>query len=246
MKKYISLLMLILCAIAHAQDTSKVAYNATLDVGPQSVVLKDLYRSPYVYRGLYTFIGIGFARFSSTTIHALEAGYTFGAVKSSFSPQAKANALFLDYQCFGRLICTPKHGLAIGPQLLAQAWRVNYFPKMEAPIYAQVHTYMVALSLGMSIAYRHKISERSALSLRASLPILNYIERPRFMDGEVPQSLGIFNFWNPTCKLNYTYNFSNRFCISMSYKYAYLQYAQPKTVRMLQNGISIGFEFKIR
>lgn len=240
MKRSIYLIICFLFLKVSAQDSTSVSYSGTLNAGIQSMVLKDLYRSPYVYRGVNTLLTLDVARTSKRGFQALEAGYGFGHVKSSFSPKAVDHTMYLNYKYLWKIRSGAKQDFCLGPQFVGQAWQVNYFPDMKVPDYSRVHTYMVGLSLGLGLQYRYKISNRSGLALALSLPLLNYVERPSFMDGNTPNRLGILNLWNPNLKLTYTYKLSSKLYLNVSYQYGYLQYAQPKTVRMLQNGLSVG------
>lgn len=245
MKTAIILLSIAFMTFAKAQDSSRVTTSIGIELGPESTFVKDLYRSPYLYHGLNTYTALSLHRTAKKSFQSLRASYSFGKIQTSFSPKAPQDRIQLEYLYLRKVRDGSTWQLHVGPQLNVMAWQTNYFPEKEVPSYARVQSYMVNASLGLGMQANFQISKRSSLSISASLPLASYVQRPHFLDGATLKPWGIGNLWNPNVRVIYSYSLSRKVAITVVYQYAYVHYAQPKAIRMLNNGLSIGLRFRL-
>lgn len=245
MKTAIILLSIVFMTFAKAQDSSRATTSLGLELGPESTFVKDLYRSPYLYRGLNTYVALSLNRSGKKSIQSLRASYSFGKIQTSFSPKAPQDRIQLEYLYLRKVWTKKAWQLYVGPQLNVMAWQVNYFPEMQTPTYQGVQSYLVNASLGLGMQANFQISKRSSLSVSTSLALASYVQRPHFMDGSTLKPWGIGNLWNPNVRVIYSYSLSRKVAITVGYQYAYVHYAQPKAIRMLNNGLSIGLRFRL-
>ncbi|WP_293897792.1 hypothetical protein [Sporocytophaga sp.] len=179
------------------------------------------------------------------SIQQIHCEYTFGSIRTSFSPLAPIHLFRMNYFYLRKVVNNDRYSFYAGFQLNGQSWTVNYFPEMQAPKYGQVRSYLWAFSLDAAAHFEYKINSRSRLKLAVSAPVCALVNRPHFLDGSSDNSqFGLFNYWNPRIHLAYEYDVSNRISLFINYNYEYLQYAQPKTIRMLNNNLFIGIKLK--
>lgn len=245
MKIFTTLLSIAFLTFAKAQDSSKAAISMGLELGPESTFVKDLYRSPYLYSGMNTYGALSLNRSAKKSLQSLRASYSFGKIQTSFSPKAPQDKIQLEYLYLRKVFTRQAFQLYVGPQLNALAWQVNYFPEMEVPLYARVHSYLVNASLGIGTEANFQISKRSSLSISATVALASYVQRPHFMDGHALKPWGVFNLWNPSIRVVYSYSLSRKVAITVGYQYSYVHYDQPKAIRMLNNGLSIGLKVRL-
>lgn len=245
MKTATILLSIAFMTLVKAQDSTKVATTIGLDLGPTSTFVKDLYRSPYLYHGLGTYTALSLHRSAKKSFQSLQASYTFGKIQTSFSTKAPQDKVQLEYLYLRKVWEGKTWQLHVGPQLNVMAWQVNYFPEMQTTSYQGVHSFLVNASLGLGIQTNFRISKRSSLSISTSVALASYVQRPHFMDGTSLKPWGIGNLWNPNIRVVYSYSLSRKVAITVGYQYSYVHYAQPKAIRMLNNGLSIGLRFRL-
>lgn len=225
-----------------AQDSLRCK-SLSFEQGVNYLVNKDLYRSPYVYKGLNPFVGLGFERSSAKYIHRVSAGLTFGSVKTSFSPLASVYLANIDYSYLRRIASDRRFRVYAGPQLSGFSWTANYFPEMQVPNYAKVRSYLLGVSMGLGTQFTYSISPRSSFKLLLYVPLAAYAERPHFLDGSTPKDgFSLLGLWNPQVQATYEYKVSGKISLYASYRYQYLLYAAPKELRMLGNGLSFGLK----
>jgi hypothetical protein len=230
-----------------AQDSLRSQKSISLEEGFTHLVNKDLYRSPFVYKGFNPFVSLTAEKSSTNLINRISLGFSFGSMKTSFSPLASTNALNLDYTYLRKISSSKRYSFYAGPQVSALSWKADYFPEMEAPSYSKVRSYMLGVSLGLAAQFSYTISPRSTFTLVLSSPFCTYMYRPNFLDGSPAQSkLGIFTLWNPQVQLQYEYKASEKVSLYIQYRYQYLQYPYPKEIRMLGNGLSLGIKIRFR
>ena len=244
MKKHLfHFLYLLPFYFVQAQDSIPIVKNISLTQGLSHIVTKDLYRSPYLYKGLGYTASLTFERISSKSIHSVRAGIVLGAVKISFSSPAPVNMLDLEYYYLRKIVENKQFKFYLGGQLDGLSWRVNYFPKMEVPSYAKVHSHLLALSAGIATRLEYRTGSRTAVRLSLHTPLCSYSDRPKFLDGSPRASqFAVLNLWNPKLEVSFKYNVSKKITQTINYQYEYLQYSKPKTIRLLSNGLSIGLK----
>ena len=231
---------------AGAQDSVAPVKVVCLHTGPGHVFFKDLYRSPYVYRGVNIQLSASFVRQTQKSVQRCQMSYSRGGVKTFFSNTAPDRQLYLNYVYLRKVSSSTEYNFFLGPQIALTSWYVNYFPEMKTPLYARVQSYLLAASLGVAGQCTYKPNDYSQFVLTAALSLLNYIERPSFMDGSKPQRLGIFNLWSPQVALKYAYRINERLGLIFNYQYQYIQYAKPKELRVLRNNFSFGIAWHIK
>lgn len=238
-------LSIISIAFIHAQDSIRSVKSISFEQGFTYLVNKDLYRSPYIYKGFSPYASLKAEKTSAKSIQRFSTAITFGNIKTSFSPLASSYLLNLDYTYMRKIRSGKRYSFYAGLQLSGLSWNVNYFPEMEVPRYGRVRSYMLGISAGIGAQFNYSLSRKSSLSLLLSAPLCTYIDRPSFLDGSPRQDrLSFLGLWNPQAQLTYEYKASERVSIFVSYRYQYLQYAQPKEIRMLGNGLSVGIKLR--
>ncbi len=226
---------------ANAQDSIQRKNSLSLFQGINYTVQKDLYRSPYPYSGLNPLIGLKYERYTPKSFHRLSAELVFGKTKTSFSPLAATQLLEVDYTYLRKIISGSKINFYAGPQLNGTSWSIDYFPEMNVPNYSKVRSYLLGFSLGLALNMKYTLNSKNHLALTLAAPACAYLERPKFLDGSPKQNqFGVFNYWNPKVQLSYEHTVSEKFSLLIDYQYQYLEYSKPKSIRMMNNSLSLG------
>ena len=80
----------------HAQDSLNYS-TLSLNAGGSHLMNKDMFQSPYTYRGLNFSFGSAYTRVRSENLQALEFVYTGGHIQSIVSPKANNRIFVLNY-----------------------------------------------------------------------------------------------------------------------------------------------------
>lgn len=241
MSKKIILFLLLLVAKQLSAQTTTPQHSLNISLGYTSILNKDLYRSPYLYKGVNPVIGVSYERLGRNAIQQVEITYTSGSIKTSFSPLASSKSLSLDYKFLPRIYQSPKTSLYLGANLGAFTWIADYFPDIET---AKTRSDILAVSFKIAARADFHLSEKSSLSIQASFPVSSYVNRPNFLDQKNRSSeFGLLNMIALDGKITYGYQFTQKWQGTIGYQYSYYKYKHPATVQMLQNGLSLGIKY---
>src|SRR4051812_26862886 len=96
-KSLASLVLAIAAATgSYAQDS--LSYSTiSLSAGINFVSNKDVFQSPYTYRGANLLLAGTYKHLTTRGQHMVDLSYSGGKIKSSVSPQAKNNLLLFNY-----------------------------------------------------------------------------------------------------------------------------------------------------
>lgn len=243
MNKIITLILFLSCTFfLQAQDSTKVR-SIDLNQGLNRIILKDEFRSPYVYRGINTQIVVDAELSSLKTKHQFSSIFIFGTIKTKFSPLASNSIFSVNYNFLKPVLIRERISLFAGPQCALSSWRSVYFPEMEAPVYSKVQSYYLGISAGVAAQGNYNFNNAHSLEFAFSVPLLNYIQRPHFLNKEKIPNKVILNQWAPQFRVTYERKISTRFSFLINYHYSYLYYAHPKPLRMLTNSLSAGLKY---
>ncbi len=242
-----SLLFCVTASLLYAQDSTGIQKSFSLSQGYTHILTKDLYRSPYNYKGLSPNTELSFERSSSRSIHRAYAGLVWGTVKTDFSPLAPSSVLTVNYSYLRKLTSGKRFTVYLGPQLNGLSSSTNYFPDMPVPAHGRVHSYILDFSLGLAGQINYRINAKNSLHVFFSAPLCAYVDRPEFMDGSPRQiQFGVFNSWNPQVRFTFEHRLSKKVSVLLNYQYTYLHYEEPKAIRMLTNGFSLGLKLNFK
>jgi hypothetical protein len=225
---------------AFAQDSLKYS-TLSLGVGINHVANKDLFQSPYTFKGTNLRFHSSYALVRATGQHMFDFSYSGGQIKSIVSPKANNKLIQFNYDYFFKLntkSANRKFVPSVGAGLHTLLSSTNYLPYIESPT-----TYLSGgayITLGGQVLYH--LNKKSDLRMQIGLPLVGLLYRPDFeINGKtltkpaLPWKSNLFSV-----KLEYDYKFTRKVSATLMYNYSYFTFDEPRPITILQNGFSIG------
>jgi hypothetical protein len=227
--------------ILYAQDSLNYS-TLSLHIGGSQVMNKDMFQSPYTYRGLNFSFSSAYTRVRNENREILEFMYTGGNIQSIVSPKANNRIFVFNYdRLFGVRPATAnkKLSLSAGIGLRTLLSSTNYLPDIELP-----RTYISAsawLALSGSVTYR--FNNNSTLSLKTGIPIFGVVHRPDFEINGKTLTRATFAGKNIlfSAGLTYSYRLSPKVNLVAAFRYHYFTFdGRAPSLSLLQNGLTMG------
>ena len=236
----ISLAMVVsLTGALHAQDSLNYS-TISFAVGINSIANKDLFQSPYTYKGTNLVVGASYTKFREKGQHIVDFNFSGGHIESVVSPQAKNQLLMLyyDYLFNFKMLAAGKIRPSLGMGLHSMLSNTNYLPEIEGPkSYQSGGAY---LTVGGAISYR--LNKKSGFNLQLGLPVFGLVYRPDFeINGNTLAEAafigkgGLFS-----AKLEYSYRIAAKLSVTARYTFNYFAFDDPRSIDIMQNALSIG------
>ena len=241
MKCFISfIIVLVSSTIANAQDSSKYSTLA-LSFGLHKVSNKDIFQSPYTYRGTNVLFNSIYTRGGAKGQHILDLTYSGGQINSIISPQADNQLLLLNYDYLFNLRTrrvNKKIAPSLGIGLHTLLSNTNFLPNVASPTnYLSGGAY---LTLSGNVLLH--LNKKSNVRIQLGLPIFGLIYRPDFeINGKtltkttLPGESNLFS-----AKLEYDYKLTPMLNFTATCNYNYFRVDEPRPIAILQNGLLIG------
>jgi hypothetical protein len=225
--------------VLHAQD-SLIHSTLSIAIGGVGIANKDLFQSPYTYKGTNLLLNASYMRFGAKGQHRIDFTFSGGHMESVVSPQAKNQLIMLyyDYLFNFKTTSARRFSPSLGMGLHSLLSNTNYLPDIEGPkSYLSGGTYLT-LSGALSV----RLNERSNFSLQVGLPVFGVVYRPDFeINGNSLTETafigkgGLFSF-----KVEYDYKLSRKLSFTAGYQYNYFAFDEPRSIDVMQNGLSVG------
>jgi hypothetical protein len=227
--------------IAHAQDS--LNYSAlSLAIGGNQVMNKDLFQSPYTYRGLNFSFGSTYTRVRNENRQALEFMYAGGNIQSIVSPKAKNRLFVFNYDYLFNLrsrMAGKKLSMSAGIGLHTLLSSTTYLPDVALP--ATYFSGTAWLTLTGSVGYTLK--RKSTLTLNTGIPVFGVVHRPDFEINGKTLTRAVFAGKNIllAAGLTYAYRLTPTVGLIATYRYHYFTIDdRGPSLSLLQNGLTIG------
>jgi hypothetical protein len=235
----LSILALALSNASVAQDS--LHSTLSVSVGINKISNKDLFQSPYTYRGIAPRINAVYSNYTSKGKHTVDLMYSGGQIRSSISPQATNHLLLLNYDyLFNIRLTNQKVNVSLGVGIHTFLAQTNYLPKIASPItYSTGGAY---LTLGGQISYQ--MSKKSRLNLLAGLSVFGVTYRPDFeINGKTLTKTALPGKPNLFCtRLDYSYTLTSKLSVITTYTYSFFTYNEPRPIVILQNSLLLGLK----
>lgn len=242
--------VLIVCCMAfvnegQSQDTLKSVLS--IGMGINDLRNKDDFQSPYTYKGSNVMFHGAFSSFRKKGNHSIAAVYSPGEMRSVVSPDARNQLLQVNYEYLRYLNQYDRsHRLtvSVGPGIHTLVSSTNYLPRIERP----VNYFTGAAYLTLNGNVRFQLSRKDVFILSASLPLVGVVHRPDFeINGKTLTKATAFgNNGLYNLSLEYHRQLTKKICVSLTYRYSYFNFSQPRPITILQNGLSIGVSRKLK
>ncbi|MET0636195.1 MAG: hypothetical protein ABWZ25_09230 [Chitinophagaceae bacterium] len=226
----------------HTQD-SLPRSTFSFAFGVTRIADKDLFHSPYTYRGTNMLLNAGYTRWGTKGQHIVEVNYSGGKLAAVVAPKAEGRLLMFNYAYLfnlGPANANRKLIPALGIGLNTLMSTMNYLPKIESP-----KTYLTAgayLTLRGNLIYN--FSHISSFKIKAALPFAGLVHRPDFdINGKTQITVthigesGLFS-----AGLEYSYKLNPRLHLTAAYAYTFFTFDHPRPVTILQNDLSVGIK----
>jgi hypothetical protein len=225
--------------VLHAQDSLNYS-TLSIAIGGVRIANKDLFQSPYTYKGTNLLLNASYERFGVKGQHRVDFTFSGGHMESVVSPQAKNHLfmLYYDYLFNFKTTAARRFSPSLGMGLHSLLSNTNYLPDIEAPKSYLSGGAFFTLSGALSV----RLNERSNFIVRVGLPVFGLVYRPDFeINGNTltePSYIGkggLFSFG-----AEYDFKLSRRLSLRVAYQYNYFAFDRPRSIDVGQSGLSVG------
>ena len=226
--------------VTHAQDSLKYS-TISLGIGLNTISNKDVFQSPYIYRGTNLLFNSTYTCFRTSGQHIIDLTYSSGQMESIISPKADNKLLLFNYDYLFNLKTkgvNEKFTPSLGFGLHTLLSNTNYLPKIESPKgYLSGGAY---LTLSGNILYH--LNKKNSVGMQIGLPVFGLVYRPDFeINGKTLTKATLIGKSNLfSIKLEYNYRLTPKLNLKTTYNYNYFTFDEPRPITILQNGLLIG------
>lgn len=237
----VSVILVFFVAIqTKAQDSLKFSY-ISIELGMNSLLNKDEFQSPYVYKGTNFSFKSTYTKVKPKGLHIIDLQYTQGNIQSIVSPSA-ANRLILLRYAYEFRLTDPKKVFSsfLGGGISSMNGITNYLPSIESS-----NSYITSISsFTLNGKMTYSLSEKFLLNLDVTLPIIGFIYRPDFdINGKSHSDINnIFEDIWLHLNLEQEFRLNKGFFLKLGYHFNYFTHDKPRRISLMQNGFRLGIK----